>query len=449
MKITLAKCASLLSLPVLDGDTMITSVAIDSRLVRPGGLFVAIQGGRVDGHDYIAQAAQQGAVAALVSQPCPDSPIPALQVVDVIEALGQLAAWWREQCANCRVIAITGSCGKSTTKDLTQQMLSHYGKTHSTQGNLNNELGMPLTLLALQADHDFAVLEMGAGKPGDLAYLSQMAAPDVAVITTIGYAHAGRMGGLEGVANTKAEIVEGLREHGILLVNADVALTQVAVQRWGGAVLGFGKDREADVRIASIPSVDPLCVELVVKNSLHVIQTALLGAFNAYNVAAAVSVALALDLDLSHVALALQDAQPTARRMSRMPGPNQSQIIDDAYNANPTAVQVAVDALLAMAAPKKILVMGDMLELGDASEAHHRAVGAYAKAAGVSQLYAIGPACVAMVESFGEGGEHYPSHEALVAALERHLDADTLVLVKGSNGMRMHQVIDALRVEST
>lgn len=448
MKITLAACADLLALPSMDDGITISSVAIDSRRVEAGALFVAIQGERVDGHDYIAQAAAQGAVAALVSQPCPDSPIPTLQVTDVVRALGQLATWWRQQCSNCHVIGITGSCGKSTTKDLTQHMLSHFGKTHGTQGNFNNELGMPLSLLALSPDHDFAVLEMGAGQPGDLAYLSKMAAPDLAVITTIGYAHAGRMGGLEGVAKTKSEIVEGLVDRGCLLVNGDVSHTQVAVERWGKTTMTFGKDEGADVRIASIPSGDPLCVTLVIHGVAHKIQTHLLGAFNAMNVAAAMTIALALGLDTSKAAFALQDAVPTARRMTRHRGPNQSMVIDDAYNANPTAVQAAVDALVALTVPKKILVMGDMLELGDASESHHRAMGEYAKASGVSQLYAIGPACVAMVAAFGEGAKHYPTHEALLADLEAVLDADTVVLVKGSNGMRMHEVIDALGVAS-
>jgi len=431
-------------------DVAFAAVGTDSRADCGGQLFVALRGERFDGHDFVGQARERGAVAALVDHRL-DLPLPQWVVDDTRLALGRLAAAWREDFAG-RVIAVTGSNGKTTCKEMIAAVLGRAGSVRATQGNLNNDIGMPLTLLAAR-DEDFLVLEMGANHSGEIGYLSAIGRPDVAVITNAGRAHLEGFGSVEGVARAKGEIAQGLLPGGTLVVPSDSPFTDL----WRGladgrALLTCGPDEAASVRFdpaavacawdlggfetrfrVRLPDTDePLALSLGVA-----------GIHNVRNALAAVAVARTLGLEADAIRAGLAAVRPVPGRLNPRRGKGGVRLIDDSYNANPDSVQAAIAVLVGLPG-RHWLVLGDLGELGPESAELHRGLGAIARAAGVDRLFTLGALSAAATEAFGPGARHFTDQAALVRALEAALGPDDLVLVKGSRLAAMDRVADAL-----
>ena len=429
---------------LMGNDIDVVGVCIDTRKIKPGDLFVAIKGERVDGHDFVAQAAAGGAAAALVTRKV-NAPIAQIVVDDTELALGDLASAVRAQ-SNVQVVGITGSNGKTTVKTLVASILSRHGRTHVNAGNYNNELGLPLTLLAMPADTQYAVLEMGAGKPGDIAYLAAIARPDIGLVNTIAPAHLERMGSVEGVAETKGALYQALPVDGVAVINADDAFASF----FGGLAgtrrqLRFALDHKADIG-ADI-------VELGVDGSRFVLSTPvgdaevdlpLPGRHNVGNAMAAAAIALALNVPLDTIVVGLEQVPAIAGRLRAETMSAGWVLIDDSYNANPGSVSAAIDTL-ALAQSERWLVLGDMAELGPNARAMHAGIGERAKKQGIDRLFAVGPLSAAAVEAFGEQGTHYTDKQALAKALNEKLHSGVTLLVKGSRSAGMEQVVAALR----
>lgn len=421
----------------------ITGVAIDTRKLQPGNLFVAIKGDHVDGHDYLDAAAERGAIAALVTRRV-DSALPQVLVDDAEVALGDLASAVRAQ-RNVRVVGITGSNGKTTVKTLVAAILSRHGRTHVSAGNHNNELGLPLSVLAMPRDTEYAVFEMGAGKPGDIEYLAAIARPDIGLVTLIAPAHLERMGSIEGVAETKGALYQALPADGVAIINADDAFGSF----FGGLagtrrVLRFGLDNPADV------SVD--IIEQRVEGSHFVLSTpagdaevllSLPGRHNIANALAAAAVALALDVPLKTIVDGLESTVGVTGRLRRQLTAGGWTIIDDSYNANPSSTAAAIDTLM-LATGEHWLVLGDMAELGDGARDMHAQLGQLARQRGVDRLFAIGPLGAATARAFGAEGVHFDDKDALITVLKSQLHAGVTCLIKGSRSAGMEQVVHAL-----
>ncbi|MGA0586799.1 UDP-N-acetylmuramoyl-tripeptide--D-alanyl-D-alanine ligase [Dyella sp. KRB-257] len=430
-------------------DVAVQGVAIDTRRLKAGDLFVALPGERVDGHDYVAEAIARGAVAAMVTRRL-DLAVPQLLVNDAAAALGDLASAVRAQ-RDVRVVGITGSNGKTTVKTLTASILARHGRTHVNAGNYNNELGLPLTLLAMPQDAQFAVLEMGAGKPGDIAYLAGIARPDVGVITCIAPAHLERMGSIEGVAETKGALYQALPADGVAIINADDAFAPFFAGLAGSRrVLRYALEQPAEVTADILEQrVDGSRFVLRTPQGDAAIALPLAGRHNVANALAATAIALALEVPLATVVAGLEQADGVAGRLQVEPMPAGWTLIDDSYNANPGSVTAAIDTLaLASGERVLVLVLGDMAELGANARALHAGIGAHAKARGIDRLLAVGPLSAAAVEAFGEGAAHFDGKEALVAALQPLLHDGVTCLVKGSRSAGMDQVVSALRPQT-
>jgi UDP-N-acetylmuramoyl-tripeptide--D-alanyl-D-alanine ligase len=424
-------------------DAEVANVSIDTRTIKPGDLFVALVGEHRDGHEFVMEAATRGAVAALVTRQLAE-PIAQIVVEDTQLALGDLASAIRAQ-SDVRVIGITGSNGKTTVKTLTASILSRHGRTHVNSGNYNNEIGLPLTLLAMPADAEYAVLEMGAGKPGDIDYLAAIARPDIGLVNGIAPAHLARMGTVEGVAETKGALYHALPADGVAIVNADDAFAPMFMGMAGGRrILRFGLDHAADIG-ADI-------IELRADTSHFVLSTPygdaevelpLGGRHNVANALAAAAIAVALDVPLDTIVEGLEQAPPVPGRLNLQPMDGGWTLIDDSYNANPGSTAAAIDTL-ALASGERWLVLGDMGELGPDAAALHAQVGALARARGIDRLYATGPLSASAVQAFGEGACHFEGQQALADAAIANLKAGVTVLVKGSRSSAMERVVAAL-----
>jgi UDP-N-acetylmuramoyl-tripeptide--D-alanyl-D-alanine ligase len=446
--LTLSQAAAWLDGRLLGDDRTLTGVGSDSRSLRPGQLFVALTGPHHDGHGFAPQAAAAGAAALLVSRPL-ESPLPQLLVPDTRIALGRLAGAWRASLPG-RVVAITGSNGKTTTKEMLAAALTALAPTHATRGNLNNDIGVPLTLLAA-TDQAFLVIEMGANHPGEIAALTALARPDVALITNAGRAHLEGFGSLEGVARAKGEIIAGLGPDGVFVVNADDPWAPLWQQLAGPRrILSFGFGDSAAVRPGAgtvTTTLDPdgfhcHCPVRTPRGNLD-LQLALAGRHNLANALATLAVAEALGLDLEPVGRALAGLRPIPGRLDPRPGPRGARLIDDSYNANPDSVTAAL-AVLADLPGRRWLVLGDLAELGPGAAALHRTLGEQARAAGIQRLWAQGALCAGAVAGFGAGARQFPDREALTAALQAELGAQDVVLIKGSRSAGMEQVVRAL-----
>jgi UDP-N-acetylmuramoyl-tripeptide--D-alanyl-D-alanine ligase len=428
-------------------EVSVTSVDTDSRRVVPGQLFVALPGDKFDGHDFLQQVAAQGAVAALISKPL-EAPVPSVLVKDTRLALGQLASWWRQQLA-LPLIAVTGSNGKTTTKEMIaaimQVRVGGADQVLATAGNFNNDIGMPLTLLRLRATHRCAVIEMGMNHLGEIDYLTRLARPDVAVINNAGTAHIGELGSRENIARAKGEIFAGLSQEGIAVINTDSEFADYWRGLNGGRrVLGFGLHPAADIRGEVLG--DGSSFILHYQGEQIALTLAVPGAHNVMNALAAAAASLAAGASLADVAQGLQGFAGVKGRLQVKVAANGAKLIDDTYNANPDSMQAAL-AVLKTAGASTVFVMGDMGELGPDAEAMHAQIGLYAKASGISRLYALGRFTSAAVQAFGPHAQHFATVETLVAALQAETTAKDVVLVKGSRFMQMERVVNAL-VES-
>jgi UDP-N-acetylmuramoyl-tripeptide--D-alanyl-D-alanine ligase len=427
-------------------DCTFDGVSIDSRAIVPGQLFVALTGPRFDGHDYLDQVAAKGAVGALVEREVPGSSLPQLVVLDTRKALAQLGAINRNAFIDKPVAAITGSSGKTTVKEMLASILRTRGTVLATRGNLNNELGVPLTLLELAPQYAAAVIELGASRMGEIAFTVSLTKPHVALITNAGTAHVGEFGGPDKIVQAKGEIIEGLDSQGVAVLNKeDKAFAIWTARAAGRRVLSFAvADQGADFHARDLTLDARGCPGFTLSSPLGQarVQLNLLGAHNVGNALAAAAAAHALGVTLEGIVTGLDTVQPVKGRTVAQIAPNGVRVIDDTYNANPTSVNAAVDILTGFAG-RTVLVLGDIGELGDWAEQGHRDVGSYA-AGKVSALYAVGPLMVHAVNAFGEHARHFANQTDLIAALGAEQDTQTTILIKGSRSAAMENVVAAL-----
>jgi len=427
-------------------DGAVSGVSTDTRSIGAGQLFVALRGERFDAHDFLDQAAANGATAMLVAS-IDELPagVSAVVVDDTRLALGRLAAAWRARF-ELPVIAVTGSNGKTTTKEMIAAILkAAFGEAVlATRGNLNNDIGLPLTLLGLDAAHRAAVIEMGMNHPGEIAYLTGLGAPTVALVNNAQRAHLEGMGDLDEVAREKGSIFNGLRPEGVAVINADDAYCgfwrdMASAHRQ----LTFGIDRAADVRGRVLEHGLEVRLQLTTPAGEVDITLQVPGRHNARNAVAAAAACIAAGIPLSAVADGLAAFTGVKGRLQRRAGRKGAEILDDTYNANPDSVRAGIDVLAATIG-RKVLVLGDMGEIGEASAQYHDEIGGYAKSQGVDRLFALGDSAQLAVRNFGEGARHFCNIDKLIAAVDKELGPETTVLVKGSRFMKMERVADAL-----
>jgi UDP-N-acetylmuramoyl-tripeptide--D-alanyl-D-alanine ligase len=424
-------------------DIDVPSVFTDTRAPQAGALFIALVGERFDAHDFVASAKQSGAAAALVAREV-DVDLPQVIVADTQLALGDLASAVRAQ-RRARVVGITGSNGKTTVKTLLASILSLHGKTHVNAGNLNNEFGLPLSLLAMPEDAEYAVFEMGAGKPGDIAYLAAIARPEIGLVNNIAPAHLERMGSLEGIAETKGAIYQALPPSGVAVVNADEAFANTFIARSATRnVISFGIEHAAEVSAKILALAADARFELHTPAGTLEVTLPLPGRHNVMNALAASAAALALDVPLATIKRGLETAPAVKGRLQRYAIAGGWTLIDDSYNANPGSAAAAIATLTAEPGDAW-LVLGDMRELGRDAVTLHAQIGRLAREHGVARLYAVGELAAAAAQAFGKSGRHFASQLELIAALRADIHAGVRLLVKGSRGSAMERVVHALR----
>jgi len=426
------------------------AVSSDTRTIGDGALFIALRGERFDGHEYLDAARARGAVAAMVDRrapsPCGDSPLPLVVVDDTRLGLGRLAAHWRRKF-KLPLIAVSGSNGKTTVKEMIAAILAEHagaGHGYATPGNLNNDIGLPLTLLGLRAQHSCAVVELGMNHPGETAYLAAIAQPTVALVNNAQREHQEFMQSVADVAHEHGAVFAALPADGVAVINADDAYAEY----WRGVcaprrVLDFGLDRPAAV--GGRFELRDFGSEIV----LHApegeasIRLRAAGAHNVRNALAAAAAAAAAGVGLAAIACGLAAFEPAPGRLQKRTGTRGAFVFDDSYNANPDSVIAAIE-VLAHATGRKFLVLGDMGEVGAHGAAFHAEIGRYARVAGIDRLYLLGELCTHAAAAFGAGAEHYGDIDALLAALEPGLGAGVTVLIKGSRFMRMERIVQAL-----
>lgn len=443
--LTLSELTNALEARLIGADASFDGVSIDSRAIQPGQLFIALTGPRFDGHDYLNDVAGKGAVAALVEREVADSALPQLLVKDTRQALGQLGALNRAAFTQ-PVAAVTGSSGKTTVKEMLASILRTRGPVLATRGNLNNDLGVPLTLIELAPEHTSAVIELGASRLGEIAYTVGLTKPHVAILNNAGTAHVGEFGGPEKIVEAKGEIIEGLAADGIAVLNLDDKAFGIWKTRAAGRqVLTFAlSNSEANFHASDLATDARGCPAFNVHTpeGSERVQLNLLGTHNVANALAAAAAAHALGVSLFGIATGLGAVQPVKGRTVAQLAKNGIRVIDDTYNANPTSMCAAVD-ILAGFSGRTVLVLGDIGELGDWAEQGHRDVGEYARGK-VSALYAVGPNMVHAVNAFGEQAQHFGTQAELIQALAAEQDTNTTILIKGSRSAAMENIVAAL-----
>lgn len=434
--------------------TDIRRVWHDSRDIQTGDLYVAIVGERLDGHQFVAEAKDRGAVAALVDAAHADQlstlGLPLVVVDDTIAGLQRLAAFWRSRL-NVQVIGITGSVGKSSTKEIIWKVASQRFRTHHSRKSFNNEIGLPLTILELTPETEVVVLEMGTHGPGEITDLTDIAHPQIGVVTNVSHSHLGRMGSLEVIARAKTELPASLPADGFAVLNGDDFRVRAMAAATKANVIFYGTTGDCDVRAEGIEShgLAGVSFDLIAGDFNERIQVPLLGAHSAYTVMAAVGTGLALGLSVPEMLPGVLD--PSVRmRLLTVPGPNGSTIIDDTYNSSPTSSQAAIQVLAEVPARRRIAAFGDMLELGDYEEEGHRLVGRRL-AEVVDGLYTMGERARLIADEALRSGmpaetvHQVPDKPALAEALREGLGEGDYVLIKGSRGIRLEDVVSMLR----
>jgi UDP-N-acetylmuramoyl-tripeptide--D-alanyl-D-alanine ligase len=433
---------------VIGNDVEFTSVGTDSRAITQGQLFVALKGDHFDGHDYVAQSLAQGAAAALIEN---NENAPAVKVKDARLALGDLAAYWRKKI-NAPIVAITGSNGKTTVKEMLAAILKvaagSDSKVLATQGNLNNDIGMPLTLLRADYHHSYVVLEMGMNHSGEISYLTNIAKPNFALVNNAGLAHVGELGSVEAIAQAKGEIFQGLALDGTAIINADDVYSDL----WKSLAskyqqITFGLEATADVTASYELNGSTSHVSLKAPNGEVEFTLPASGLHNVKNALAASTAAIALNVSLQSIAEGLSGFSGAKGRLQQKQGQFDAQVIDDTYNANPASMKAAVDVLSAREG-KRFMVMGDMGELGADAGLMHAEIGSYAKQSGIDALFVLGDLSQEAVKAFGSGAQHFENAESLSEAVLNRMDKVTTVLVKGSRFMRMERVVDKITKNS-
>jgi len=461
MQLELSTIASALQAQLIGEDMAISSVSIDTRTLQPGDLYIGISGENFDGCDFVDQAAQAGAVAVLVQRQV-ETDLAQLIVKDSRIALAELAKLWRQlwqqqhqlhqlqlQKNQAKLIAVTGSNGKTTVKEMLAAILSLNSPVLATKGNFNNDIGVPLTLLRLNPSHHYAVIEMGANHAGEIAYYSRYTLADVAIINNVGAAHLEGFGSLEGVARAKGEIISGLSLQGIAILNKDDAFYAL----WQGLAgerksISFGFSTAADVYASNIKSQ--------IKNHQFItsfdcftpkgnvsIGLKLAGQHNVKNALAATAACLAVGLDLEQIKQGLETLQPVTGRLQPWIGRLGNIIIDDSYNANPDSLKVALQ-VLEQYSSEAWLILGAFNELGENSIEIHKEMGTLIKNHQVKRLFAVGENARYSAETFGSGAEYFLTQDELIARLKFLLNGSETLLIKGSRGQRMENVAASL-----
>ncbi|MGZ5012920.1 MAG: UDP-N-acetylmuramoyl-tripeptide--D-alanyl-D-alanine ligase [Methylobacter sp.] len=447
MNMMLSEIAACVQGKLVGEDVAISSVSIDTRAIKPGQLYIAIKGHNFDGNEFVEEAAQAGAVGAIVHEGIATT-IPHIVVDDTRLALAELAGAWRKK-ATVLVVGITGSNGKTTVKEMVAAILNVNGKTLFTQGNLNNEIGVPLTLLGLNEQHRYAAIEMGANHPGEIEYSSQYAQADVVIITNVGAAHIEGFGSVDGVAKAKGEIIQTLKQDGVAVLNRD----DVYFDYWQSTagtrkVMSFGINERADVTAHAIKAeiVDhafATTFKLVAPEGALTVQLKLAGRHNVVNALAAATACLALGIGLKQIQQGLESVKPVTGRLQSLISRLGNIVIDDTYNANSASLIAGLD-VLANCEGKHWLVLGAFGELGPESSKIHEQMGEVIKSSGVARLLAVGSDARNTVKAFGEGATFFDTQNDLIEVLKQELKGDEAILIKGSRAQRMENVVAAL-----
>jgi UDP-N-acetylmuramoyl-tripeptide--D-alanyl-D-alanine ligase len=447
MKRTLSDAARVIGGRLVGDDRPFGCVSTDSRTFKPGALFVGLRGPNFDGTAFVQAAAAQGAIGALVERETPGA-LPQIVVADALRALQELGRNWRADFS-LPVVAVAGSNGKTTAKEMTAAILSRMGLCMATHGNLNNHIGVPVTLMRLEASHRSAVIEMGANRVGDVAELMSLAQPTVGLITNAGAEHLEGFGNLDGVAQGEGETVSCLKPDGTAIINADDPYAGY----WRGIsgakrIVTFGVHHGADFSARDLfQGIErgefATRFTLISPLGERAIMLKAGGAHNVGNALAAAAAASAAGASLEDIALGLADFRAVSGRLQLKAGARGSWIIDDSYNANPSSVRAALELLRSLTGVTW-LVLGDMAELGESSEDSHAHIGSYARDCGIKRLFAMGPLSSRAVETFGPGGEWFADADSLTRRLQAELSAGVTVLIKGSRINRLERVVQAL-----
>lgn len=440
----LSEIARMLESELIGKDAVFYGANLDSRKMQPDQLFVAVKGEHADGHDFIALARKNGAVGALVSRHIDDE-LPQILVHDSRIALGEIASYYRKQLT-MPIIGLTGSCGKTTTKTLIASVLAQAGKVHATDGNYNNDYGMPLTLLNASKDDNFVVLEMGANHLHEIAYLTYIARPTIALITNAGPVHLEGFGSIDGVAQGKGEIFQGLAENGVAIINIDDTYAGFWQQLCAGhPYITFGFNPQADVHATQI-TIQADGTQTFMLHTLSgtaEVTLPLIGEHNVLNALAAAAVGVAAGVSVAKISTGLSQVKAVDKRLVPRLGLQGVYVIDDTYNANPVAMEMAIKVLM-QAEGDKVFVTGDMGELGPEAVQYHRQLGELARQLGVERLYAVGHLSQHTAAGFGKNALHFADQDGLIQALQAELKPSVRILVKGSRSARMENVVKAL-----
>lgn len=430
---------------LLNPDCGFSRVSIDSRNFADGDLFVAIKGERFDAHEFLGEIATR-ASGLVVSSPDKNLPIPQWVVEDTTEALGQLARMNRDKFAG-QVIAITGSSGKTSVKEMVAAIHSQNAVVHATKGNLNNHIGVPLTLLSMDHSAEVAVIEMGASGGGEIAYLCEIAQPDIALVNNIQHAHIEGFGSIEGVASAKSEIYSGLKANGTAIVNLDLSWSKDWMETLtSNRCISFSVERnDADIYADNIQIVDAGCCQfdLCTNDKRRSLTLPMPGLHSVKNAVAAAACALASGISIEQIVNGLTAVKPVSGRLNTQQLANQVTLIDDTYNANPDSFKAAIDVLSAVQGDK-VLVMGDMAELGEQAMQMHEEIGAYARKKGIDALHSVGLLSAIAANKFG--GIHHSNKHELINALADicQKKTKTTILIKGSRSSGMDEVVTTL-----
>lgn len=444
----LSQAAKWCGVQYLGQDVSFHGVSLDSRATKPGELFIALKGLRHDGHDYIPQAQANGAVAVMVSRRV-DTALPLLPTNDAVFSLGKLASAWRGNFI-LPVTGVLGSNGKTTVKELIAHILQTEAKSVLvTQGNQNNMLGLPLTLLRLSPSHQAAVLELGANKMNEIRVLAEIARPDIAVITNAGLDHMAGFGGREGAALANSEVFSAMTNKGMAILNHDDACLPIWRREIGSRtylLFGFGPGAEVRGDWRQNKNGGQLRIESPWGKLETTLQ--LLGRHNALNAMAAAAACMVMGVTLDTIATGLTQARPISGRLKPYHGKGGASIIDDTYNANPSSLETALQVLAAQPG-QKILVFGDMAEIGLQAADSHRDVGVSARQAGIDRLFTLGNMARHAARSFGVGAQSFDDYPTLIDALQPLLAPDVSVLIKGSRCMTMENILSGICSSNT
>lgn len=459
-KISLAKIIDYSAAELLQGDEniIIEDIVIDSRDIEKNHLFIAIIGEKNDGHSYLKEAVKNGAVAVVVDREINEdfilnSKTAVLKVADTTQALQKIAHFYRNSFKELKLIAVTGSAGKTTTKDLIYSVLSQKFRTLKTEGNYNNHIGLPLTLLKLSGKEDFAVVEMGMSDFGEIKLLAEIARPDWGVITNVAEAHLEQLGSLENIAKAKKELLDSLNKDNKAVLNYDNIYTRQMISKTKAEVISFGFEENSDLQTINYnydQNREELCFEVVYKEQSYNFKFNKAGKHNIYNIMAALIIAFEQGLTAAQIQKGLLSVEFSDLRMEFITLENGSKIINDSYNANPLAVRAALDVLKELKSKRKIAVLASMLELGEKSSLKHKEIGYYAADKDLDLLITVGKKAKFIADAALEKMNKnkvisFPSNKQAIEYLTKNLLAGDLILIKGSRGNKLEKIVAALK----